>query len=272
MSIQAATYLTLIDGAPVTTDSLMPLAFSGFAHFTAMQVRDRKVKGIDLHLARLKDASLKLYGAAQPDEQVLQGIRRAIADGPADQSLSVTVYSPAGEFTAGSMGVEPSILVRTGQPSDGPSGPVRLSVVEHERFLPAIKHVGEGAKTYFLQRAVEQGFDDAAFTDRLGRLSEATIWNLVFWDGSAVVWPDAAILKGTMMGIIQRQMRRLDIPQRYEEIRPADVANFSAAAIMNSWTPGIAVTAIGYSAILESKPFMALLHDAYRAEPALMVP
>ncbi|WP_462378803.1 aminotransferase class IV [Pseudomonas sp. Marseille-QA0892] len=79
-----------------------------------------------------------------------------------------------------SMNVQPSILIRTGPPSDGPSGPLRLSIVAHERFLPTVKHVGEGAKTYHLHRFVEQGFDDAVFTDRKGRLSEGTIWNLVF--------------------------------------------------------------------------------------------
>lgn len=50
-----------------------------------------------------------------------------------------------------------------------------------------MKHIGEVAKTYLLRQAVAQGFDDAAFVDRRGRLSEATIWNLAFWDGAAVV-------------------------------------------------------------------------------------
>lgn len=272
MSVQAATFPTLINSAPATADDMMPLAFSGFAHFTAMQVRDRKVKGLDLHMTRLKQATLRLFGMTLPDEQVLRSIRLAIANGPADQSLTVTVYSPDGELTAKSMDAEPAILVRTGPPSDGPSGPVRLGIVEHERFLPSIKHVGEGAKTYYLHRAVEQGFDDAAFIDRHGRLSEATIWNLVFWDGYSVVWPKAQILTGTMMGIVQRQLSLLDIPQRYEEIKPADVANFSGAAIMNSWTPGVAVNAIGPNAIEQSKPFMDLLHNAYQAEPAVALP
>ena len=76
------------------------------------------------------------------------------------QSLTVTAFSPEGEFTAASGSCEPSLLVRTGPPSDGPEGPLRLAVVEHERYLPAIKHVGEGAKTHYLRKAVAQGFDD----------------------------------------------------------------------------------------------------------------
>lgn len=143
MSVQAATYPTLINSAPATADDMMPLAFSGFAHFTAMQVRNRKIKGLDLHMTRLKQATLRLFGMELPDEHVLRSIRLAIANGPADQSLTVTIYSPEGEFTAKSMEAEPAILVRTGLPFNGPSGPVRLGIVEHERFLPSIKHVGE---------------------------------------------------------------------------------------------------------------------------------
>ncbi len=73
------------------------------------------------------------------------------------------------------------MLVRTGPPSSGPAGPLALTAVAYERVLPGVKHVGEVAKTYFLREAVGQGFDDAAFVDRRGRLVEATIWNLAFW-------------------------------------------------------------------------------------------
>lgn len=271
MSVPTAIHPTLINGRAASAAELAPLAFSGFAHFTAMQVRDRKVKGIDLHLARLRGASMTLFGAALPDETVLRQLRQAIAAGPADMSLTATAYWPDGEFTARTPGTEPAMLVRTGPPSGGPAGPLRLDVAGHERHMAAIKHVGEGAKTYYLHRALERGFDDAAFLDRHGRLGEATIWNLAFWDGHAVVWPRADILIGTTMGIVQRQLQRLDVPQRHQEIRPADLAGFAGAAVMNSWTPGIAVSALGPHAFAEAAPFMALLGRAYGAEPALAV-
>jgi hypothetical protein len=40
---------------------------------------------------------------------------------------------------------------------------------------------------------------------------------------------------------------------------------------MNSWTPGVAVTAIGPAALPEDERFMALLRRAYDAEPACAV-
>lgn len=271
MSVQPNIYPILINERPARHADLVPLVFAGFAHFTAMQVRDRKVKGIDLHLRRLRDASISLFGTAPSDEKILRSIRLAIDGGPEAMSLTVTVYPPNGEFTAKSRGAQPSILIRTAPPSDGPAGPMRLLLVEHERHLARIKHVGEGAKTYYLHKAVEQGFDDAAFLDRQQRLTEATIWNLVFRDEDSVVWPRADILAGTMMGIIQRQLKRLGVSQQEREIKPGDVAGFSGAAIMNSWTPGVAVTAMGPIPIPEERPFMELLRKAYDAEPAFAV-
>ncbi|WP_022963753.1 aminotransferase class IV family protein [Halopseudomonas pelagia] len=247
-----------INGQPATHPELISLAFAGFAHFTAMQVRDRKIKGLDLHLARLRNASVSFFGRALADEQLLSYIRSSIEDGPKDQSLTVTVFSPKGEFTAASMDAEPAALIRTGPPSQGPDGPLRLST-------------GESGKTFYLHQAIRQGFDDAAFVDSRGHLSEATIWNLVFWDGDAVIWPEASMLRGTMMGIVQRQLERLDIPQRHEAITFERLRELSAAAVMNSWTPGIAVTAIAATVFAEAAPFISLLHEAYEAEPAMLL-
>lgn len=193
MSISSSVGLALIDGRPASAAELAPLAFAGFAHFTAMQVRGRQVKGLDLHLARLREASLRLFGQATPNGVVTDYIRAAVDAGPEDLSLTATVFTRPGEFTVDSMDAVPSVLVRTAPPSDGPSGPLRLATVDYERPVASIKHVGEVAKTHYLHEARRRGFDDAAFVDRRGRLGEATIWNLAFWDGEGVVWPRAHI-------------------------------------------------------------------------------
>ncbi|WP_307960740.1 aminotransferase class IV [Sinorhizobium medicae] len=103
------------------------------------------------------------------------------------------------------------------------------------------------------------------------RLSEATIWNLVYWDGEAVVWPEAAVLAGVTMGVVSRQLKRLGIPQRREEITLENLKHLQGAAVMNSWTPGVPVTTIGQVVLPEAKPFIELLHKAYIAEPALSI-
>lgn len=267
-------HTALLDGRPAAAEDLTPLAFAGYAHFTAVQVRGGGVRGVDLHLERLRVASLKMFGTSLPDETVRTRLREALADrlgpdgGGADLSLTATVYSPEGEFTASGHGAEPRLLIRTGAPSDGPSGPLALSVVEHERELPAVKHVGEVAKTYYLRQAVSQGFDDAAFADRRGRLSEASIWNLAFWDGEAVVWPEAAMLTGTTMGIVRRRLQTLGVPQRTQEIRLADLPGLKGAVVMNSWTPGVRVHRIGDTDIPAAPHFLKALHQAFESEPS----
>lgn len=258
-------YVVHRNGRAADADALAPLAFAGYAHFTAMQVRDGKVRGLDLHLARLRSASMTLFGRALPDDAVRAYLRAAIEAGPADVSLRATVYSPAGEFTVAD--AAPDVLIRTGPPASGPQGPLALAVVEHERWLPAVKHVGEAAKTFHLRDAVAQGEDDAAFVDRHGRLTEATIWNLAFWDGEAVVWPVAPMLVGTTMAIVRRQLTRLGIAQREQEVRLADLPSLSGAVVMNSWTPGVAVRRIGRVDFAQPPAFLDLLHNAYLAEP-----
>ncbi|WP_326559772.1 aminotransferase class IV family protein [Micromonospora sp. NBC_01796] len=255
------------NGRPATAEELAPLAFAGYAHFTAVQVRGGRVRGLDLHLERLRSASVELFGQALPDDRVRSCLRAALDAGPADLSLMATVYSPSGEFTVAGPEVEPEVLVRTGPAASGPQGPLTLATVEHERVLPAVKHVGEMAKTYFLRQAVGQGFDDAAFVDRRGRLSEGSIWNLAFWDGTAVVWPVAEMLGGTTMGIVRRQLDRMGVPQRVQEVTLADLPAMAGGVVMNSWTPGVAVHRIGSAPLPEAPSFYALLHRAYQAEP-----
>lgn len=269
MSADTHTYQTHLDGHPVSLEDLKPLAFAGFAHFTAMQVRKGQVRGLDLHLARLQTASEGLFANSVPKERMRAYLRAAVDGGPDKQSAIVTLFSRSGEFTAAGFGKEPAVLVRTGPASDGPEGPLRLASVVHERALPSIKHVGESAKTYYLQQAAQQGFDDAIFMNRDRRLSEATIWNLAFWDGDAVVWPEAPMLLGTTMSILQRQLDRFGIRQRQQEITLDHLESFAGAVVMNSWTPGVAVTAIDSTGIPEASRFMELLHQAYHAEPTV---
>ena len=265
----ALTATAWIDGATTTVQDLTPLAFAGYAHFSAMQVREGGVRGLDLHLERLRVASLRLFGRAKPDDEVRGRLRDAVqATGP-DLSLTATVFEPVGEFTAASDGEGLRMLVRAAPQASGPEGPLRLAAVQHERTLPTVKHVGEVAKTYYLREAVADGYDDAAFVDRRGRLSEATIWNLAFWDGSTVVWPDAEMLPGITMASVRRQLERLGVPQLTQGVTVADLEGLQGAVVMNSWTPGVAVHQIGPVAVPHAPEFVELLHRAYRNEPVV---
>ncbi len=52
---------TEVDGREATAEQLRFPAFT-YGHFTAMQIRGRKVRGLALHLARLDAANRELFG------------------------------------------------------------------------------------------------------------------------------------------------------------------------------------------------------------------
>lgn len=262
---------TYLNGQPATSVDLAPLAFAGFAHFTAMQVRDRAVRGLDLHLNRLREASLTLFGCALPDPIILDHLGTAINAGPEDSSVTLYVTSRPGEFMPAGSDPVLDVLVRVTDPVTPPPGPLALDVVPHQRHLPAVKHVGEIAKTLYLRQARSRGFDDAAFEDEQGRLSEATIWNLAFWDGDSMIWPEADLLSGITRQILGRQLEHLGIAQRTLPVRCSRLDEGWAAVVMNSWSPGIAVSRIGAHDLSEDPTFLRLLHLAFEAEPAAPV-
>ena len=151
---------------------------------TSPPCRSATARALDLHLARLRAGSQALYGQALPDEAVLAHLRAAIQAGPPDLSLTATVYSPPVNSPS-PVPARARACWSTAAPSSGPAGPCRWRWSSTNACCP-VKHVGEVAKTYLLREAASQGHDDAAFVDRHGRLSEATIWNLAFWDGESV--------------------------------------------------------------------------------------
>lgn len=119
--------------------------------------------------------------------------------------MTCSLSSRPGEFTPARESPELDVLIKVTDPAQAPAGPLALDVVPHERHLPQVKHVGEVSKTLLLRQAIDRGFDDAAFEDSSGRLSEATIWNLAFWDGESVIWPEAEYLPGVTMQILARR-------------------------------------------------------------------
>ena len=256
-----------LNGRAATAEHLAPLAFAGYAHFTAMQVRDRAVRALDLHLDRLRTASDELFGRHLPDSQVREYLRTAIDAAPPDSSLTCFVTSRPGEFLPADPAGSLDVVVRITEAARPPAGPLALDIVGYERHLPHIKHVGEVAKTHYFRRAHTRGFDDAAFEDRSGRLSEATIWNLAFWDGDSVIWPEADVLPGVTMQTLARRLDARGIPQQARAIRGSDLSERISAVVMNSWTSAVPITRLGEHRLANYPLFTRLLHEAYASEP-----
>src|SRR5260370_17007548 len=82
------------DGRDATADQLRAVALDAYGHFTAMQVRDRRARGLGLHLARLDAANRDLFGPALDPALIRDPIRHALGGETRDPPLPLHVPNP----------------------------------------------------------------------------------------------------------------------------------------------------------------------------------
>lgn len=243
------------NGASPTADQLRGLALNGYGHFTAMQVRGGRVRGLDLHLARLGQATAELFGTSLDREKVRGYIRHAVGTG-ADASVRVYVQRPEPDRP-------PSMLVIV-RPPGGLRPEFSLQPVPYQRSVAHIKHLGDFGQTYYGQLAEQHGYDDALLTGPDGLISEGSMTNIGFFDGTGVVWPAAAMLSGVTMQVLHQGLRTAALPVRYSPVRLTDLSSYATVFVTNS--RGIApVTRVDDRKLPVDAEFMTLLADSYES-------
>jgi branched-subunit amino acid aminotransferase/4-amino-4-deoxychorismate lyase len=253
--IQAAALTLEINGQPASADQLRALALNGYGHFTAMQVRDGRTRGLRLHLARLEAASREMFATALDGGLVRELIRHALGAEVRDASVRVIVQQPAEH--------EPPWVTVTVRPPAGPLPESRLRSVAYQRSVAHLKHTGDFGQHYYGRLAERNGFDEALLTGPDGLISEGSTTNVGFFDGSAVVWPAAAMLAGITMQVVQE---RLTLPHRHMPVRTADLGSFQAVFITNSH--GVAaVTQVDDRRLPVDAAFIGVLKDSYESVP-----
>jgi branched-subunit amino acid aminotransferase/4-amino-4-deoxychorismate lyase len=209
-----------LDGGPPTVEQLTRLALHGYGHFTAMQVRERKVRGLAAHLDRLTRAHREMFGEAPDPDRIRWLVRHALADTAA---ASVRV-----------LGTEAGLLV-TVRPPAPPLPEQRLRSVPYQRPLPHLKQIGGGfGQTYYRNLVHPNGYTDALLTGRDGTISECGIANVAFVDHVGVLWPNAPALAGITMTVLEPRLAAGGLPSRRGPVRLADVPGFRAAFVTNS--------------------------------------
>ena len=258
-------YLEL-NGKAVTVAGLTPV-LGGYGHFTAMQVRGGRVRGLDFHLARLDAATKELFGVALSGERVLDHIRHALAGGPDDASVRVNVFSPDGSAEPAA-GLEPelSVLVTVRPPHDMPAGPLSLCSVPYQRPFAHIKHVGGFAQGHYIKLVEQRGFDEPLLVGADGLVAEGAITNIGFIRGETVVWPQAPMLMGTGMQVLQRELTAAGVPQEHRRVLLGDLGSFGGVFVTNSW--GVApVSRIDDLDIPLAAPLSARVLELYANAP-----
>lgn len=215
-----------VNGQLATADTLRYPALVNYGHFTAMQVRDGRTRGLRLHLDRLRAASRELFDADLDPEQIRGDIRHALGD-VRDASVRVIVFRPDDAD-------RPYVMVTVRPPARAADLPRTLMSVPYQRPVPHIKHTGGFGQTYYGRLARRHGFDDALLTGAEGVISEAAICNVAFFDGQALVWPDAPHLAGITMQLLRARLAGAGIADRLAPVRLADVPTFAGAFVTNS--------------------------------------
>lgn len=223
-----------LNGSPAGADDLRALAVTNYGHFTSMQVRNRAVRGLDLHLSRLRDATLELFGVELDDARVLDAMRRTLDAVGGDCSLRVTVFSRRFDYRKPAEPVSVDVLTSTSPPAAETASPIRVKSFEFVRPLPHVKHVGTFPLFHYRRQALAAGFDDALFVDGGGRVVEGSVWNVGFWDGRGVVWPQGPALRGTMERLLQLGLDEIGVPQRTGPVRLDEAAGFAGAFAVNA--------------------------------------
>jgi len=222
-----------VNGAPATLDDLRRLAMQNYGHFTSMQVRDGAVQGLYLHLDRLKDATRELFGR-ELDLAAVRGWMRRIAGDAGSLALRVNVFSRAFDRDRPSQPAAPDVLVSAAPARRECTSPLRVRCQRYDRGAPHIKHVGTFGLFHQRRIAQQHGFDDALFMTADGAISEGTIWNIGFFDGRQVVWPQAPMLRGISMQLLQEGLRRNGVPMTVRRVTREELGDFRGAFFTNS--------------------------------------
>lgn len=215
-----------VDGRVPSLDVLADVGSRSYGHFTAMQVRAGRTRGLDLHLARLAAQHRDLFDR-EPDSGWVRSCLAAAVRRFPDASVKLTL-------TGDPDGAE-HVTVLLRDPVEAPTAAQRLLSVVFERQVPAVKHLGTFVQGYQARSAERQGYDDALFVTADGLMLETTVWNVGLVLDGEVVFPAGSLLPGISMQLLQRHGPAAGLPVQSRAVALAEVADAEAVFVSNSW-------------------------------------
>src|SRR6185312_14687370 len=183
---------------------------------------------------RLESATRELFSSGLDTDQVRAWMRHIVKGEPGPRSLRVTVFSRTMRRERPAELSAIDVLTTSGPLRIVDAHPIRLRSFRYERALPHVKHVGTFGLFHHRRLAQLDGFDDALFVDAGGAISEASIWNIGFFDGNGIVWPDAPSLRGISMQLLQKGLDERGMPGDSHRVAHADIGAFRSAFLTNS--------------------------------------
>jgi branched-subunit amino acid aminotransferase/4-amino-4-deoxychorismate lyase len=253
-----------LNGRAPDVAEIQRLATWNYGHFTSMQVRGYAVRGLALHLARLSDGNEEFFDyrtGIDDEHRLLELIRHALGDEP-DASVRVGFVPPA------ERGAPPDILVSVSDPAPDAAGPpLRVRTDGYRRDWPAQKHAATMGLTYAARRAQRAGYDDALFVGADNLVREGTTWNVAFHDGDRVIWPQAPMLKGVTMVLLQLALTMNSTPWTLRPVDAVELPLLAGAAAVNSIWPAQPIGSIDGVPFPADDKLVSLLREAWESVP-----
>jgi branched-subunit amino acid aminotransferase/4-amino-4-deoxychorismate lyase len=256
-----------IDGQAVSAEETSSLALYNYGHFTSMLVKDRRVRGLTLHLDRLVHDCQVLFGTQLYPARVRQLVRQAVGATNEPLAVRVTVFAPHLELGHPGTAVQPSILVTTRPAASLDLPPLRVTAASYQRDLPTVKHVGLFATMYHRRIAQLHGHDDVLFVDAQSRISEGATWNIGFFDGDRVVWPHGECLLGVTMRLLANVFALTGRASVSKTVRLSDLPSMQSAFVTNASVGVRPVRSIGEVRFAENSGIIEQLQKDYLAIP-----
>ncbi|MGW3009231.1 aminotransferase class IV family protein [Streptomyces sp. NPDC001219] len=256
--------MVILDGQPVSTDDVLPLALTGFGHFTSLRVdADRSIRGLTLHMERLVRDSAIVWGTSVDTGRVRAYIRQSLEGRTGPCVVRVTVYDPTMDLGRPADADEPHLMVSVRAAGALPPEPLRAKSVPFERDLPEVKHCGLFGAQYARRTAQLAGFGDALFVGRDGLVSEGGTWNVGFVDQDGdIVWPQAPVLPGVTMALLQQHAAH-----RVATVTLDEAKGMAAAFATNTGIGVRPLSAIDDTHFTTDHPALRRLQETYLSIP-----
>ena len=232
-----------------------------------MQVEAGGVRGLDLHLARLKAEGLELFGAAVPESRLRERMALALAGRDGRYSLRIHLFSDVVSLRRPDASGEPRVLTALSAPAPALDKPLRLQTRTYSRDMPHLKHAGTFGVTRARREAVEAGYDDVLFLEPDGAVSEGSIWNIGFVENDRVIWPVAPMLAGTGQALLERGLEAVGLTSESRPVHRSTLERIGQAFICNSATPACAVAEIDGARLQVDPGLIVRLRAAWASNP-----
>ncbi|SDQ09681.1 aminotransferase class IV [Brevundimonas sp. 374] len=255
----------LIDGLPATPDDLAHQALVNYGAYTSFRVEDGAARGLDLHLARLEQAAVELFGESPGEAEFRRLMALAVAGRDACW-LRVSLFSPEIGHRNPTYVGRPKVMTSVSPAPPPLANRVRITAMPYERDAPHLKHLATFGLIRARRAARAAGFDDALFVDGEGRVTEGTLWNIGFVRGDRIVWPQAPMLAGVTQALITRGLSHVGLTSETRPIRLDEIGAFDGAFLCNSATPVCPIIAIDDVSFANDPALLAKVEAAWSAQ------